>query len=106
MIFFDLQFLSHLLLIDSPIFPLPGFVYYFFWLFLSKSFPSAVTILASSLAMTSSVFLAIRLLILGELCVLCWSTHVINARLFWSMVVNLVLGGGAKKKKEKVIKRV
>ena len=79
-----------------------GLIYYSYWLFLTKLFPVPVTILVSSLAMASSVFLAIKLLILGELCVLCWSTHVINARLFWSVVANLVLGG----KKQKVIKRV
>ncbi len=37
----------------------------------------------ASLAMSSSVFLAIQLLLLSELCILCWSTHVINARLWW-----------------------
>jgi hypothetical protein len=60
------------------------------------------------MAMASSVFLAIKLLLLGELCILCWSTHAINSRLYWSVITNLVLGrsGGATKTKRKIIKRV
>jgi len=71
--------------------------------------PKQLTIFASTMAMASSVFLAIKLVVLGELCVLCWSTHVINSRLFWCVVANLILGGGsaaATKTKKKVIKRV
>ena len=86
-----------------------GLVYYSYWLFIGPLLPSALTVCISSMAMASSVFLAIKLVILKELCLLCWSTHVINSRLFWSAVANLVLGGSggrATKKKGKVIKRV
>mmetsp|Transcript_671 Transcript_671/g.1469 ORF Transcript_671/g.1469 Transcript_671/m.1469 type:complete len:168 (-) Transcript_671:1207-1710(-) len=85
-----------------------GFVYYSYWLFLSSSLPSSVTIFASIMAMASSIFLAIKLVLLNELCLLCWTTHVINSRLFWSVLANLVFGGkgGAAKKKEKIIKRI
>lgn len=85
-----------------------GLVYYSYWLFLAKSVPSPITIFISSMAMASSIFLAIKLVLLGELCILCWSTHVINSRLYWSVITNLVLGGrgAASKPKKKMIKRV
>ena len=41
-----------------------------------------VQIFASSLSMMSSIFLAIRLAQLKELCVVCLSSHVINTSLF------------------------
>jgi hypothetical protein len=63
-----------------------GLVYYTVWLLILPKLPKTklVTFVVSSLAMSSSVFLAIQLLILKELCILCWSTHVINARLWWN----------------------
>ena len=66
-----------------------GLVYYTYWLLLMPSFPKMLTCGVSSLAMMASVFLACRLLILKELCILCWTTHVINARLLWSAVVGV-----------------
>eukprot|EP00536_Pseudo-nitzschia_multiseries_P004091 jgi/Psemu1/187286/e_gw1.66.83.1 len=85
-----------------------GFLYYSYWLFLGPLLPSALTVGVSAMAMSSSLFLAIKLVILKELCILCWSTHVINSRLFWSVMANLVLGRSdrGRRKKEKVIKRV
>mmetsp|Transcript_8676 Transcript_8676/g.25657 ORF Transcript_8676/g.25657 Transcript_8676/m.25657 type:complete len:166 (+) Transcript_8676:176-673(+) len=83
-----------------------GFVYYSYWLIFAPLFPSAVTVGVSAMAMSSSIFLAIKLIILKELCILCWSTHVINSRLFWSVMANLVFGGSGRGKKEKSIKRV
>mmetsp|Transcript_19564 Transcript_19564/g.34401 ORF Transcript_19564/g.34401 Transcript_19564/m.34401 type:complete len:171 (+) Transcript_19564:36-548(+) len=85
-----------------------GVVYYTFWLTLMPFFPKPLTFLVSSLAMASSVFLAIQLLILNELCVLCWSTHIINSRLWWC-AMSMMKGAtdsGNTKAKEKVIKRV
>lgn len=61
-----------------------GVLYYSFWLLLMPMLPKQLNFLASTAAMSSSVFLAIRLVILKELCILCWSTHAINARLWWS----------------------
>mmetsp|Transcript_8745 Transcript_8745/g.23602 ORF Transcript_8745/g.23602 Transcript_8745/m.23602 type:complete len:161 (+) Transcript_8745:157-639(+) len=61
-----------------------GATYYIFWLFILPSLPVQLTLLAASLAMSSSIFLATKLVILGELCVLCWSTHLINSRLIFS----------------------
>jgi uncharacterized membrane protein len=60
-----------------------GVLYYSFWLLVMPMLPKQLNFLASSAAMASSVFLACRLVILKELCILCWSTHVINARLWW-----------------------
>jgi hypothetical protein len=66
-----------------------GVLYYLFWLLLSPLFPKEITFVVASLAMSSSVFLAIKLLILKELCILCWSTHLINSRLVWSAFSSL-----------------
>jgi len=86
-----------------------GLVFYSYWLFLMPVLPNALTLTVSSMAMASSVFLAIRLVILKELCLLCWSTHVVNSRLFWSVMSNLVLGGNNNSstvKKQKIVKRL
>lgn len=67
-----------------------GLIYYIVWLLLLKLPPASLphkTLLIfvlACLAMSSSVFLAIQLMILKELCILCISTHVINIRLWWS----------------------
>jgi uncharacterized membrane protein len=61
-----------------------GLAYYALWLsLLAPFFPKSIRLVVASLAMSSSVFLATRLILLSELCVLCWSTHIINARLWW-----------------------
>jgi len=69
-------------LLDLPN-PLIGLIYYAYWLVLRPLplVPPTVTVAISTLAMMASIFLAWRLLVLGELCVLCWSTHAINLRL-------------------------
>ena len=94
-----------------------GWLYYTVWLImvpkLNELSPKLVFV-AASMAMASSVWLAIQLLLLHELCLLCWSTHVINARLWWCAYCNLTKSGsssGAKKAvaaapKEKKIKKV
>ena len=86
-----------------------GLTFYLVWLTIMPKLPKVLTFVMASLAMASSVFLAIQLLILKELCVLCWSTHVINSRLWWSAFsasfqadVSLSAAGGGKAK----IKRV
>mmetsp|Transcript_26312 Transcript_26312/g.32434 ORF Transcript_26312/g.32434 Transcript_26312/m.32434 type:complete len:190 (+) Transcript_26312:32-601(+) len=40
-----------------------------------------ITVAFNSAAMSSSIFLAIKLIQLKELCVLCWTTHLINSLL-------------------------
>ena len=65
-----------------------GLVYYLFSVtresLVAKEnlFWNKVQIFASSLSMMSSIFLAIRLAQLKELCVVCLSSHVINTSLF------------------------
>lgn len=63
--------------------PLIGLIYYTYWLVVRPMplVPPVLTALISTLAMMASVFLAYKLLVLHELCVLCWSTHAINLRL-------------------------
>mmetsp|Transcript_35163 Transcript_35163/g.85169 ORF Transcript_35163/g.85169 Transcript_35163/m.85169 type:complete len:200 (-) Transcript_35163:1088-1687(-) len=58
-----------------------GVLYYTYWLALRPMFPVPLTTAISTLAMMSSVFLAYKLLVLQELCLLCLSTHLINLRL-------------------------
>jgi uncharacterized membrane protein len=82
-----------------------GFIYYTFWLLVLPKMPPAITFGMSSLALMSSIFLAIQLLILKELCILCWSTHVINSRLWWCAMKMMKVGNGPTEK-EKTIKRV
>ncbi|GAX24682.1 hypothetical protein FisN_4Hh240 [Fistulifera solaris] len=52
-------------------------------------------------AMMTSIFLAYQLtFVLGDLCILCWSTHIINSILFYKIVLSTLWGsdGAAKKK--------
>ena len=44
----------------------------------SSIFPLGLTFFANTMAMASSVFLAYKLLVLKKLCLLCWTTHVLN----------------------------
>ena len=61
-----------------------GLPYYIYWLVLAPRLPKDLTFVISCLAMMSSIFLAYRLVVLKELCILCWSIHAINTRLLWS----------------------
>lgn len=86
-----------------------GLVYYTLWLLVLPRLPRVLTLVVSSLALSSSVFLATQLLILNELCLLCWSTHVINTRLWFSAMAQMgYLGTNPNtiKGKEKKVKRV
>jgi hypothetical protein len=89
-----------------------GWIYYTLWVGVIPKVPSSKLIfVVASLAMASSVWLAVQLLILHELCLLCWSTHVINARLWWCAYSNMITttttsAGAGSKLKEKKIKRV
>jgi uncharacterized membrane protein len=50
-----------------------------------------------SFAFCTSIFLAYQLtFVLGDLCLLCWSTHVINATLFYKIVVPILTGSDKK----------
>lgn len=52
-----------------------------------------LTVALNVSAMSSSVFLACKLLELGELCILCWTTHLINLLLL-VYYVRILMGGG------------
>lgn len=85
-----------------------GWIYYTLWMVavpkLASSTSPKLVLLLASMAMASSVWLAVQLLLLQELCLLCWSTHVINARLWWCAYSWSSSSGVAPK--EKKIKRV
>ena len=60
--------------------------------------PSTLNKLIVSAAFASTVFLAIQLtFVLGDLCILCWSTHIINSIFFYQTVI-AERWGGAKQK--------
>jgi hypothetical protein len=61
-----------------------GVVYYLYIITLSPVLPVLITRLAAVAAMSASLILAYRLTQIGEICVLCWTTHVLNAFLLWS----------------------
>jgi uncharacterized membrane protein len=59
-------------------------------------FPALVAV-----SFATSVFLAYQLtFVLGDLCILCWTTHVINTTLFVKTVVPLFLGEKQDSKKK------
>lgn len=63
-----------------------GAIYYVYMLLLSPSFPIELTYFMAMAAFSSSVFLAFQLtFVVKELCLLCWSTHVINSLLVWDV---------------------
>jgi uncharacterized membrane protein len=72
-----------------------GLAFYLVWLLVMPKLPKQLTFVITSLAMASSVFLAIQLMILRELCILCWSTHVINSRLWWNAFSTMRAAGSA-----------
>mmetsp|Transcript_29953 Transcript_29953/g.87478 ORF Transcript_29953/g.87478 Transcript_29953/m.87478 type:complete len:136 (+) Transcript_29953:410-817(+) len=67
----------------------------------SSVFPLGLTFFANSMAMSSSVFLAYKLLVLKKLCLLCWTTHVLNLSLivYYGRKVFGSKGNSGKKKK-------
>ena len=74
-----------------------GVLYYPYILFLSHYLPSFLTRTIVSVAFASSVFLAYQLtFVIYELCVLCWSTHIVNTLLFLQFVVRPILMGTTK----------
>ena len=66
-----------------------GSIYYAYILILSSMFPLFFTYFATMMAMSSSVFLAYQLtFVVKELCIICWSTHVLNTLLSWNLITN------------------
>ena len=66
----------------------------------SSIFPLGLTFFANSMAMASSVFLAYKLLILKKLCLLCWTTHVLNLSLIVYYGRKMFASKGEKSKKK------
>ena len=67
-----------------------GVLFYAYRLFLADIFPP-LTQVATALSFMSSVFLAYKLFfVLGDLCVLCLSIHVINTLLMVHMVTSSI----------------
>jgi len=67
-----------------------GAVYYtYILIFAGSIMPAALTKAVCCGAMASSIFLAYQLtFVIKELCVLCWSTHVINTILFYRLILS------------------
>merc|ERR1712125_266515 len=76
-----------------------GMLYYIVTVLLDQTInsPGAKLFLASA-GMSISIYLAIVLTVLSEFCIVCWSTHAINALLFFS-ALQPFLGVGVKAKK-------
>lgn len=84
-----------------------GMVHYTYMLLFSsrnRSMPALLTNFMVAAAFGSTVFLAYQLtFVVPELCVLCWTTHVINTYVFYKQF----FGSSTRSKtKEKTIKRV
>jgi vitamin-K-epoxide reductase (warfarin-sensitive) len=68
-------------------------ILYYSWILLFIDMPISLlqrllNPMIASAAMASSLFLAYQLtFVLKELCVLCWTTHVINTLLFYNVVL-------------------
>lgn len=65
-----------------------GLLYYTYQLILRQYMPHSMTVMIAIAAMSSSVFLAYHLTLLKELCILCWTTHVLNAILLYDTLTN------------------
>lgn len=91
---------------DGSLFDVPnaalGLTYYTI-IFLAEQFLTkthlvkVLTVCLNSAAMSSSVFLAVKLIQLGELCLLCWTTHLLNTLLIVYYSRLLMKGGKVKK---------
>lgn len=60
--------------------------------------PLGLTFFATCMAMASSIFLACKLIILKKLCLLCWTTHVLNFLLIVHYGGRLIFGDKGKGK--------
>lgn len=65
-----------------------GLIYYGLLLLFSDVLPASVALAAAIAAMGTSIFLAYTLTALRELCILCWSTHVLNAALLYKISIS------------------
>ncbi len=77
-----------------------GLMYYGVLIFFSSSLDPWISLSLASVAMFTSVFLAYSMIVLNELCILCWATHVINFLLLYKLFFsfNYRTNGGRKTK--------
>ena len=61
-----------------------------------------ITVILNSCAMSSSIFLAWKLMTLRELCILCFTTHLLNTLLLFHYVKRLIRWDDDGLKKRKV----
>jgi uncharacterized membrane protein len=78
-----------------------GFIHYTYLLTLRPLMPKSITYFMILMAFASTVFLAYQLtFVLFELCILCWTTHVINTYNFYSYFFSGKASNATKKKSE------
>lgn len=64
-----------------------GCVYYMYMLFFKFYFPPVLTKFACTMAFMTTVFLAYQLtFVVPELCLVCWTTHVLNTLLWYNVM--------------------
>ena len=78
------------LLYYSAIFTIESFIYHLPSIVESMRY---ITFAFNSLAMSSSIYLAWKLIMLQELCILCWTTHLLNTLLLVHYGKRLLKGG-------------
>lgn len=59
-----------------------------------------ITVTLNSLAMSSSIYLAYKLIMIKELCLLCWTTHLLNLLLLFHYGKRLFVSSFGKEKEE------
>lgn len=76
-----------------------GSLHYFYLLVLEPHSPPPLTSIAVAAAFWSTVFLAYQLtFVVFELCIVCWSTHVINTYVMYKTFFGASSGGSGKEK--------
>ena len=89
--FLGLLYYSAIFIIESFIYHLPSIIEYMRY----------ITFTFNTLAMSSSIYLAYKLIMLQELCILCWTTHLLNTLLLVHYGKRLLRGGHVKRKDKK-----
>ncbi len=67
-----------------------GLIYYGLLLLFGASLHPWASLSAASTAMGTSIFLAYTMIVLKELCILCWATHVINSLLLYKIASSYI----------------
>jgi hypothetical protein len=67
-----------------------GLMYYGLLLLFGSSLDPWISLSVASAAMGTSIFLAYTLTVLNELCILCWTTHVLNFLLLYKVFFSFI----------------